>query len=238
MLLTKATELANFLTGNKRTAEAIAKFLVLKTFASYSPSALYIAELTDDGHLAPVGGFGFEKTAIARLGRVPLSLHIPITDVVRRDECIFIHNIEQLYAEYPSLEEIEGFATDWELAMAWPILPFGVGFAFLDHPVDLTEDFENYLKLTGAVIALHLLNGNNEITLPKYQRSVDRKRTSIDMSNRQKLILEMLSKGATNAVIALEIGYSESLVRQETIEIYRILGVSGRRELIAVAGTK
>jgi hypothetical protein len=238
MLTRKATELANFLIGNKRTAEDIAKFLVLKTFASYSPSALYIAELSDDGHLAPVGGFGFEKTAIARLGRVPLSLHIPITDVVRRDECIFVHNVEQLYSEYPSLEKIEGFVTEWKLAMAWPILPFGVGFAFLDHPVDLNEDFENYLRLTGAVIALHLLNGKSESPIPEYQRSVDKKRTSIDMTNRQKVILEMLSKGATNSEIALEIGYSESLVRQETIEIYRVLGVSGRRELIALAGNK
>lgn len=238
MLLRKATELANYLTGNKRTPEAIAKFLVLKTFASYSPTALYIAELTNDGHLAHVGGFGFEKTAIARLGSVPLSLHIPITDAVRKDECIFIDNVEQLYAEYPSLAEIEGFVTEWKLAMAWPILPFGVGFAFLDHPADLNEDFKNYLRLTGAVIALHLHREKVESPIPEYQRSIDRKRTSIDMSNRQKVILEMLSKGATNSEIALEIGYSESLVRQETIEIYRILGVSGRRELITVAGNK
>ncbi len=238
MLLRQATELANFLTGSKRSAEAIAKFLVLKTFANYSPSALYIVELTDDGYLAPVGGFGFEKTAIARFGRVPLSLHIPITDVVRRDQCIFINNVEQLYAEYPSLSEIEGMATDWELAIAWPILPFGVGFAFLDHSIDVDENFENYLRLTGAVIALHLLREKVESPIPEYQRAVDRKRTSIDMSNRQKVILEMLSKGATNSEIALEIGYSESLVRQETIEIYRILGVSGRRELITVAGNK
>ena len=238
MLLRQATELANFLTGSKRSAEVIAKFLVLKTFANYSPSSLYIVELNDDGYLAPVGGFGFEKTAIARLGRVPLSLHIPITDVVRRDQCIFINNVEQLYAEYPSLSEIEGMATDWELAMAWPILPFGVGFAFLDHSIDVDEDFENYLRLTGAVIALHLLREKVESPIPEYQRSVDRKRTSIDMSNRQKLILEILSKGATNSEIALAIGYSESLVHQETIEIYRILGVSGRRELITVAGNK
>lgn len=238
MLLRQATELTNFLTGSKRSAEAIAKFLVLKTFANYSPSALYIVELTDDGYLAPVGGFGFEKTAIARLGRVPLSLHIPITDVVRRDECIFIHNVEQLYAEYPALKEIESFVIKWELAIAWPILPFGAGFAFLDHPVDLNEDFKHYLRLTGAVIALHLLREKVESQIPEYQRSVDRKRISIDMSNRQKVILEMLSKGSTNSEIALEIGYSESLVRQETIEIYRILGVSGRKELIAVAGNK
>jgi DNA-binding NarL/FixJ family response regulator len=48
----------------------------------------------------------------------------------------------------------------------------------------------------------------------------------------------MLSKGATNSEIALEIGYSESLIRQETIEIYRTLGVSGRKELITAAGQR
>ena len=118
------------------------------------------------------------------------------------------------------------------------MLPFGVGFALLEKTPTLNEEFENFLRLTGAVIALHLLNSKNDSPIPEYKRSVDRKRTSIDMSNRQKVILEMLSKGATNSEIALEIGYSESLVRQETIEIYRILGVSGRRELIAVAGNK
>ena len=65
MFLQQATELANFLTGRSRSADEIAKFLVLKTFAPYSPTALYIAEITDDGYLSPVGGFGFEKTVIA-----------------------------------------------------------------------------------------------------------------------------------------------------------------------------
>ena len=41
-----------------------------------------------------------------------------------------------------------------------------------------------------------------------------------------------MCKGFTNAQIAAEIGYSESLVRQETIQIFRILGVSGRKEII------
>jgi DNA-binding NarL/FixJ family response regulator len=39
-------------------------------------------------------------------------------------------------------------------------------------------------------------------------------------------------KGLTNAQIAGEVGYSESLVRQETIQIFRVLGVSGRKEII------
>jgi DNA-binding NarL/FixJ family response regulator len=44
--------------------------------------------------------------------------------------------------------------------------------------------------------------------------------------------MNLLAKGFTNAQIAQEIGYSESLVRQETIAIYAALRVSGRREHI------
>jgi DNA-binding CsgD family transcriptional regulator len=41
----------------------------------------------------------------------------------------------------------------------------------------------------------------------------------------------MIKDGKTNAHIAAQLGYSESLVRQETIIIYRKLGVGGRKEL-------
>lgn len=238
MFLKQATELANFLTGSSRSAEEIAKFLVLKTFASYSPTALYIAEITHDGYLAPVGGFGFEKTVIATWGRFPLSMHIPITDAVRTDRCIIIDSVEDFFGNYPILNEIENFPTDWEAVMAWPMLPFGVGFALLERAPTHSEEFEHYLRLTGAVVTLHLLGKEEFAPIPEFQNSMTKKTSPTFMTNRQKVILEMLSKGATNSEIALEIGYSESLVRQETIEIYRILGVSGRRELIAVAGNK
>ena len=51
------------------------------------------------------------------------------------------------------------------------------------------------------------------------------------LTSRQARILEMISDGKTNATIATHLGYSESLIRQETIIIYRKLGVDGRREL-------
>jgi DNA-binding CsgD family transcriptional regulator len=238
MYLKHATELANFLTGSSRSAEEIAKFLVFKSFADFSPTALYIAQITDDGYVSPVGGFGFEKTVIATWGRFPLNMHIPITDAVRTDRCIVIDNIEDFFGNYPILTEIENISTDWEAVMAWPMLPFGVGFALLEQAPNLSEEFENYLRLTGAVIALHLLRSTEVQPFPAFQRTAGKKVLPTTLSNRQQIILEMLSKGSTNSEIAIEIGYSESLVRQETIEIYQILGVSGRKELIAAAGEK
>jgi DNA-binding CsgD family transcriptional regulator len=44
-------------------------------------------------------------------------------------------------------------------------------------------------------------------------------------------MVEMIKEGRTNVSIAAILGYSESLIRQETIIIYRKLGISGRNEL-------
>ena len=52
------------------------------------------------------------------------------------------------------------------------------------------------------------------------------------LSERQELILEMIKDGMTNSSIANRMGYSESLIRQESMAIYQKLGVDGRRDLV------
>jgi DNA-binding NarL/FixJ family response regulator len=44
----------------------------------------------------------------------------------------------------------------------------------------------------------------------------------------------MLERGFNNAQIGLELGYSESLIRQETVAIYRKLQVTGRKAMQAI----
>lgn len=58
---------------------------------------------------------------------------------------------------------------------------------------------------------------------------------SSELSARQLEILRLMSAGKTNAAIARELGYSESTVRQETMVIYRALGVDGREGAAARA---
>jgi DNA-binding CsgD family transcriptional regulator len=54
------------------------------------------------------------------------------------------------------------------------------------------------------------------------------------LTPRQKTILVLLAQELTNTQIAFQIGYSESTVRQETMTIFRKLGVSGRAEAVKV----
>jgi DNA-binding NarL/FixJ family response regulator len=54
------------------------------------------------------------------------------------------------------------------------------------------------------------------------------------LTERQELILRLISEGRTNGDIADVLGYSESLIRQETIRIYAHLGCSGRTEAASI----
>lgn len=59
--------------------------------------------------------------------------------------------------------------------------------------------------------------------------------SSPNLTSRQLRVLELMSLGKTNIAIAEIIGYSESTVRQETMAIYRILGVHDRNDACKVA---
>ena len=51
-----------------------------------------------------------------------------------------------------------------------------------------------------------------------------------DLTSRQLKILSLIAEGMTNSEISRQVLLSESSVRQETIKIYRALGVGGRKE--------
>ena len=52
-----------------------------------------------------------------------------------------------------------------------------------------------------------------------------------NMNTREISVVELIKLGKNNAEIAKALGYSESTIRQDTIKIYRKLGISGRQEI-------
>jgi len=51
-----------------------------------------------------------------------------------------------------------------------------------------------------------------------------------DLTPRQRIIFEMMLAGSTNNEIAQAIGYSESLVKAETVIIFKTFDISGRKD--------
>jgi DNA-binding NarL/FixJ family response regulator len=106
---------------------------------------------------------------------------------------------------------------------------------FSSRQLELTEAMNVFYIAIGSLLGLYAsrlpkalvevaINVKQKIDLPQ-----------IPLSDRQLVIAGMLERGFNNAQIGLELGYSESLVRQETVAIYRKLQVTGRKAMQAIS---
>ena len=88
--------------------------------------------------------------------------------------------------------------------------------------------YKDYFELVQVIITLWVRK--RDFDKSEFSR-IPTKEAS-ELTERQSEILALVKVGKTNASIAANLGYSESLIKQETIHIYRKLGVTGRNELL------
>lgn len=86
------------------------------------------------------------------------------------------------------------------------------------------SDAESFSKL-GALFLEGQLRGKSH-----HNGRVGSTATPEDLTSRQLAILAFMADGLVNAEIARELMLSESTIRQETVRIYRALGVGNRQE--------
>lgn len=111
-----------------------------------------------------------------------------------------------------------------------PVLEYGVLLLFTAEEPDIDSTLELFFIAVSGLVALNRQNPDLSklaTIAPKFPGILDKVLTA-----RQMAIVEGMKHGHTNATIASDIGYSESLIRQETIDIFKKLGVSGRKELL------
>jgi len=101
----------------------------------------------------------------------------------------------------------------------------------MSFPSDLTsmEGITNYCEAIQSL--LRVFESSLEIRTLSSVRDLTQTSELQPLTQRQEKILELLRAGKTNKSIAQNIGYSESLVRHETMIIYKKLRVEGRHEL-------
>lgn len=209
----------------------VCKFLVLNIFTNMKASAVYAGEITKDGFIAPVGSFGLPEKTVTGWGNIPLTLKAPLTDSVKQDKIILLKR-EEAFEKYPALSGYEGIPEIWETYLVCPTLPYGLIALTLDSSPKLSRDSEEFLRTISSLVSLHhqkvklktRMKGNNESNRSSGQNGA--------LTERQSLIKNLMEKGFSNPQIASEIGYSESLIRQETMAIYSILNISGRKDLL------
>jgi DNA-binding CsgD family transcriptional regulator len=146
---------------------------------------------------------------------------------------LIAHNNPEYVAEYPLMSNFE-YAGDWKSGIALPVYPIGGMAMFSSMQLELTESMKVFYTAIGSLLGLYA----SRLPVSLVEVAIDVKKKidlpQVPLSDRQLVIAGMLERGFNNAQIGLELGYSESLIRQETVAIYRKLQVTGRKAMQAI----
>ena len=170
---------------------------------------------------------GFSKHEIL----TKISMHIsdkrPLTTGARTQKITWAYQ-PTAATEFPDFVPFDS-ETPWQSSIALPVgLVHVYGISF---PSDLRglEGINTYFESIRALLSIY--ESALELKSAIGSRSFLEESEIQPLSERQEKILEFLKTGMTNKEIADAIGYSESLVRHETMIIYKKLRVEGRSQL-------
>jgi len=206
----------------------------MNTFSEENFLCIFIGELIETGVVCPLAGFGWNSEEYASISDIPIQEKFPITEAIRSNAVLVVHNNADYEAEYPLMSRFQ-FTGDWKSGIALPVYPIGGMAMFSSKELELTESMTVFFTAVGSLLGLYA----SRLPVALVEVAIDVKKKidlpQVPLSDRQLVIADMLERGFNNAQIGLELGYSESLIRQETVAIYRKLQVTGRKAMQAIS---
>jgi DNA-binding CsgD family transcriptional regulator len=217
----------------------IAQHLCAVLFAHYQPWSATIFTCSDRGFARILGDFGSGPNAADSIAGFDCTTHSPVARALFQGVAVANFD-EPKYAGELALSGLDWFAQGPAVLhpLSAPSRFLGaVHMRFLEVPDSnsLVKD----LACIAPPIALHLASAATAHEAHQGQNgSTHHLPIPEELNARQLQVLTLMSEHKTNAQIARIIGFSESTVRQETMAIFRFLGVHDRREAVKVATTR
>jgi DNA-binding CsgD family transcriptional regulator len=238
MYLRCSSDFIKFIGDQDHTVEEVLAHLVLRAMAPLQASAAFISVLDNQNSVVTVGRFGIPlEVSGSHEERFNLSDRLPMTDALRLQQNVVVNSLPHWPDEYPILAGIPYPSADAAF-ISFPIercgTPFAVASVFLQSKIFLNQERVLFLETLGRILALYLSSpaylqtGKAKLAATVVISSHSQR--GLPLSQRQDLILRMISEGRTNLAIGEILKYSESTIRQETIKIFSKLGCDGRVE--------
>jgi DNA-binding CsgD family transcriptional regulator len=238
MYLKWTSEFIKFLGGQNHSIEEVLSHVVLRAMAPLHATSAFISILDNQNSIVTVGKFGIaSEISKSYPEKFTLTDRIPITEAMRERKIVVVNTLPAWPGEYPLLSEIP-YPTDEASMVSFPIercgTPIAVGTVFFSSRIFLNEETSIFIESIANLLALYLFSPGFlqgiKSGLPSESVSIHRPERGVPLSQRQGLILRMISEGRTNLAIGEMLKYSESTIRQETIRIFSKLGCDGRVE--------
>lgn len=207
------------------------QLVALNACYSGSSSRIFIGQLYQDLNVTTLASFGFEgsKEAISAYETklIPRLLEKVIQENTIR---IIEHDAtyQRMHKDLVGSDEIP----IWKSTVLIPLLPNYFATLSIQVKAKVSSENNDYFNALRAILQLYLNTKGRTLQLLNDARKPTKDEVAgVKLTERQELILVLIEDGHTNLAIAEKLGYSESLIRQESIAIYRKLGILGRRDL-------
>jgi DNA-binding CsgD family transcriptional regulator len=238
MYLKSISEFIKFLGDQERTIEEVLAHMVLRVMAPLEATSAFVAKLDNQNSILTIGRYGINGDLSSQYEDCfSLSDRLPITDAIRQRKIILINTLPQWPAEYSELLDSPYHSEELAL-IAFPIeksgTPVAVAAVFLDARLEMDTEKELFIQSIAHLLSMYLTQQEvaESVAAKKATGPISstRPQASGDLTQRQLLILRMISEGRTNIAIGDLLKYSESTIRQETIKIFSKLECDGRVE--------
>lgn len=205
----------------KPTLDQLCNFLSINHCPSGEVSRVYFAKISKDNTLTIEAAHGFEPENCFVGKEFPIELGRPSGLAIMNNAMIIEKNSPEYYVKYPAIRN-QPLPYPWSSQISIPIN--NQYFMQLGRYAEMAEGDELFYKNLQSLMQIYFSKiGKVSLEIGDLYGK--------PLTARQEEILNMIKLGETNEEIAEKIGYSASLVKQETMLIYSKLGISGRRDL-------
>lgn len=224
--LNKIQNIASFLAKSPH-PDQVLDFLSVHISPDQELAISYRGAVEPDGLIRTLNLNGFSKNEHMSQATIRISDSRPISNAARGQKSVWAR-YESVTADFPDFAHLDSISP-WSSMVALPVgLSRIYSFSFKS---DLTamSGIDSYFEAIKSLLMVY--ESALEIRTLSNAKDLLAGSELQPLTQRQEKILELLRAGKTNKSIANEIGYSESLVRHETMIIYKKLRVEGRHEL-------
>lgn len=238
MYLNLLSEFTVFLASKDHTLNEILDHLVRTVLVPLKAEAVVLTQLNEENEVENVARSGIPLEITRRYaGVISLFDKYPTTDTLRFRRTTWINTLPDWGDDYPLLKDLP-FTTGAKSFIVFPIEKSGTPVAslglFSSAKISPDAEIEAFLKAVGGLFSMYMyrtknkllneLQGGETLNLSRLESA------SKELTERQQIILRLISEDRTNLAISELLGYSESTVRQETMKIFAKLQCDGRSE--------
>jgi DNA-binding CsgD family transcriptional regulator len=225
-----AIKLANLLQSNLLTNDDICQIIAIELIPGIDIKGVAFFESNKDSSLTLTAVYGYSEEGKNKIHVRRSDGAYPLMLAITRNKVIFIEDLKQMFADYPGTQQQSHLDIRVPIIIV-PLHKLGITIGAISIEggnLTNTSQTVKFLELLGAMIVPKL----NAVNVSKVQFSEGSKEVirGLSLTKREHLIQARMADGKTNKQIAKELGFSESTIRQDAVNLFAKLGVNNRED--------